>query len=97
MALPQIWLHSQVEPHRGSVLGLVLFIIYIDYIDVGLNSSISKSADDTKIGNSIITDHGRMSLQEELDKISDWSQTWEMPFNANKCQILQVGTSNKKV
>ncbi len=81
---------------QGSVPGPVLFIIYINDIDVGLNNFISKFADDTKIGNLIITDHDRMSLQEHLRKISGWSQRWEMPFNVNKCHILQVGTRNNK-
>ncbi len=73
-----------------------MFIIYINDIDVGLNNFISKFADDTKISNLIITDHDRMSLQEDLRKISEWSQRWKMPFNVNKCHILQVGTRNKK-
>ncbi len=81
---------------QGSVLGSVLFITHITDVDVGLNKFISKFADDTKIGNSIITDHDRMSLQEDLRKISEWFQRWEMPFNANKCRILQVGTKKKK-
>ncbi len=81
---------------QGSVLGPVLFIIYINDIDVGLNNFISKFADDAKIGNSIITDHDRMSRQNDLRKISDWSQRWEMPFNINKCHILQLGTRNLK-
>ncbi len=37
-----------------------------------------------------------MSLQEGLRKISNWSQRWVMPFNANKYHILQVGKRNKK-
>ncbi len=81
---------------QGSVLGPVLFIFYINDIDVGFNNFISKFSDDAKIGNSIITDHDRISLQEDLRKISDWSQKWETPFNVNKCHILQVGTRNKK-
>ncbi len=65
-------------------------------IDVGLNNLISKFANDTKIGNSIITDQDRMSLQEDLRKISEWSQRWEMSFNMSICCILQVGTRNQK-
>ncbi len=81
---------------QGSVLGKVLFIIYINDIDVGLNNFISKFADDTKIGNSIITGCDRVSLHEDLRNISGWSQRWKMPFNVNKFHILQVGTRNQK-
>ncbi len=37
-----------------------------------------------------------MGVQEDLRRISEWSQRWEMPFNVNKCNILQVGTRNLK-
>ncbi len=53
--------------------------------------------DDTKLGNSVITDHDRISLHETLRKISGWSQRWEKPFNVNNCHILQVGTRNQKL
>ncbi len=65
--------------HR-TVLGPVLFIIYINDIDVGLNNLIAKFADDTKIGNPVISDRDRQSLQGDLSKISAWSDRWEMPL-----------------
>jgi len=74
----------------------VLFIIYINDIDAGFSNFIAKFAEDAKIGNSVISDCDRQSLQEDLLKISAWSDRWNMPFNVNKCHILQVGTRNPK-
>ncbi len=82
MALPRIGHLSRVAFYR-AVLEPVSFIIYINQIDVGLNNFISKFADDTKIGNSIVDDRDKLNLQEDLRKFSHWSETWEMPFNVN--------------
>ncbi len=70
--------------------------MYINEIDVGLNNLILKFADDTKIGNSIITNQDRMTRQEDLRKISEWSQKWEMPFDINKFHVLRVGIRSQK-
>ncbi len=55
-------------PH-GFLLGPVLFVIHINDIDVALNNLTAKLADDTKIGKSVISDHYRQSLQEDLRKM----------------------------
>ncbi len=82
---------------QGFVLGPVLFMIYINDINLELNNFIAKFSDDTKIGSYVISDRDRQSLQEDLRKISAWSDRWEMPFNNNKCHILQVEARNKNM
>ncbi len=49
-----------------------------------------------KRGSVVLSEGDRRSLQEDSCKISDWSIKWEMPFNVNKSQILQVGSRNIK-
>ncbi len=84
--------HHQWRPKGLSVLRPVLFIIYINDIDIRLNKLVSMFADNKNITNLMITNHNRMSLKEDLRKISKWSQRWQMPFNVKKCHILQLGT-----
>jgi len=66
---------------QGSVLGPLLFTIFIDDIDEDLKSKIAKFADDTNIGKAVKAVRDSEELQEDLDKLYIWSQTWLMEFN----------------
>ena len=76
---------------QGSVLGPLLFILYINDLDIGINSSISKFADDTKIGRVIDSHLDREALQKDLDQLSLWARDWQMEFNVDKCKVMKLG------
>ena len=61
---------------------------------MGLVSKLSKFADDTKIGINAADPDQVRDLQGDLQRIGDWSETWQMPFNVDKCSVLHVGSRN---
>ena len=83
---------------QGSVLGPLLFLIFINDIDKAAHmiTKLAKFADDTKLGQVIRSQQDRIQLQECLNSLVEWSETWGMSFNVAKCKIMHVGTNNPK-
>ena len=83
---------------QGSVLGPLLFIIFIEDIDTCANiiSIINKFADDTKLGQSLTNPDSHLQLQHCLNNLSVWAQNWCMNFNESKCTVLHIGKNNPK-
>ena len=79
---------------QGSVLGPVLFTVFINDIDEGIVSNIVKFADDTKIFSCVENPGGVKFLQEDLSTLFQWSVDWQMMFNVDKCKVLHVGRNN---
>jgi hypothetical protein len=81
---------------QGSVLGPVLFLIYINDIDDQLLSKVEKFADDTKMGKGVSTVEGVQQLEEDLLKLGNWANDWQMSFNTDKCSVIHLGSDNPK-
>ena len=78
---------------KGSILGPVLFTIFINDIADNINSFCRIFADDTKIFN--ITKNS-IILQEDLAKLQERSFKWGLHFNVNKCHVLHIGYNNPR-
>ena len=76
---------------QGSILGPVLFTIFINDLPDEVNSFCKVFADDTKIYDKS-TNYNR--LQENLNRLQNWSDKWNLYFNVEKCKVLHVGKNN---
>ena len=80
---------------QGSVLGPLLFIIFINDLDMAATAElVHKFADDTKIAQPIRSDQDKTTLQITLDNLCVWANTWGMEFNVAKCKVMHLGHGN---
>ena len=77
---------------QGSVLGPLLFCLYINKLPGLLSSECLLFADDLKLWRSVKTDLDAAALQTDLDTLVRAADELHLPINANKCQHLPVGT-----
>ena len=76
---------------QGSVLGPLLFVIYINDLPEALNSDSFMFADDTKLFRTITSKCDALVLQSDIDALQSWSNKWLLRFNSDKCHVLTLG------
>ena len=82
---------------QGSVLGPLLFVIYINDIDNSVVSRVLKFADDTKIYHIVNTSSDIKTLRADLCNLFSWSTEWQLLFNIEKCHVMHLGYGNPRV
>ena len=76
---------------QGSVLGPVMFILYVNDIPEHVKSLVKIFADDTKLYSSAAN---YTELQNDLDSLVKWAKDWELTFNVDKCKVMHYGQNN---
>jgi len=82
---------------QGSVLGPVLFLIFINDLEVGTASRTLKFADDTKLFRTVVDQSDHLILQKDLDIVCEWADRWQMKFNVPKYKTMQYGRKNTAI
>ena len=81
---------------QGSVLGPILFVLFINDMPDVVNSFIQLFADDAKIFDTVHLreEHSGARLQNDINLLFKWSEKWQLPFNTSKCKVLHIGRCN---
>ena len=76
---------------QGSVLGPLLFVIYINDLPEEVVSDVYLFADDTKILKQVNSRDDSLVLQKDIDNLERWSRDWLLKFHPDKCHVLTLG------
>jgi hypothetical protein len=79
---------------QGSVLGPILFVVYINDLDEGIKNKIWKFADDTKLLGKSTEARGVEEIRDDLGRLCSWADKWQMAFNIEKCKVMHTGRRN---
>ena len=82
---------------QGSVLGPLLFLVYINDLPEKISSTIRIFADDSYIYKVIENPNDIIDLQNDLNKLMEWERKWSMSFHPSKCKLLRITNKRKPI
>ena len=90
------WSEVKSGVPQGSVLGPILFNIYINDLFKDIKAKGKLFADDAKLYSEVNNQNQATELQNDLNTISGWSNKWLLKFNISKCSVMHFGKNNKR-
>ena len=97
------WIKVTSGIPQGSILGPILFVLFINDMPDNVNTNLLMFADDTKIYNIIrkkeeetLETPERSDLQHYIEILNNWSEKWQLKFNSSKCKTLRLGKARNE-
>ena len=90
---PEIPIISGVP--ESSVLGPLLFLLYINDLPDNIQSQVRLFADDSAVN--LTVNNQNDSTKIDLDTLQEWERTWDMKFNPSKCQVLYISRARQPI
>ena len=87
------WLEVTSGVPQGSVLGPLLFVLYINDIAEAIQCDLEVFADDTKLYSIIETIEDILRLQQDLNSAQEWSTLSLLSLNIDKCKVMHIGNT----
>ena len=91
------WVEVESGVPQGTVLGPLLFLLYINDLPDNLHSQVRLFADDCVVYRNVTTIKDTQLLQKDLESLSKWESCWQMSFNADKCFVLRIPGSRTPI
>ena len=89
------WVDVKSGVPQGSVLGPILFIVFINDLPKQIKANCSIFADDTKVWKRIRCLEDADILQEDLYQLEEWTKVWKLKFNPLKSHVIHIGRTNQ--
>ena len=91
------WIKTECGVPQGSILGPLLFLVFVNDIVTGIQTNIRLFADDTSLFHAIMDSHTTQNLlNQDLQKISDWATQWLMVFNVLKNEVMTLSLRSNR-
>ena len=84
------WTHVESGVPQGTVLGPLLFLIYINDLPNNIHCTVRLFADDCVLYREINNQLDSQELQKDLDELTKWEHDWQMNFNPDKCFVMRL-------
>ena len=78
---------------QGSVLGPLLFLLFINDLPESMKNEIKIFADDVKM---VVDPMQNQTVLSDLHELLIWESVWLLKFNIEKCKVLHIGKNNPK-